>query len=117
MLVAKLFFSLPYYEIKPLHIFTSQGSTSIGFPDYSSPTKISFPYISVENGWILLNTFTPNGAWYISLNNGSFYELINSSYGSSSIMFPISKGDSVKLYHYNFSGNGTIRAAVFYPCK
>lgn len=27
MLVAKLFFSLPYYEIKPLHIFTSQGSS------------------------------------------------------------------------------------------
>ena len=71
----------------------------------------------MKNGWIFLDTFTPNGAWYISLNNGSFYELINSSYGSSSIMFPVTKGDIVKLYHYNFGGNGTIRAAVFFPCK
>lgn len=26
MFVAKLFFSLPYYKIKPLHIFTSQNN-------------------------------------------------------------------------------------------
>ena len=107
--------NIPRYSMEvPL---SSQGNNSIGFPDYSNPLNISFPYIAAKNGWILLDTFTPNGAWYISLNNGSFYELINSSYGSSSIMFPVTKGDIVKLYHYNFSGNGTIRTAVFYPCK
>ena len=62
------FFSLPYYEIKPLHIFTSQGSS------LELPIGTILPYVGdladIPKGWYLCDgsNGTPN------LLDGKFLE-------------------------------------------
>ena len=64
MFVAKLFFSLPYYEIKHLHIFTSQGSDNakLGLPDYKAGYWIGSNTIftAPENGMIITDIWNGN---------------------------------------------------------
>ena len=58
------FFSLPYYEIKPLHIFTSQGSDNakLGLPDYKAGYWIGSNTIftAPENGMIITDIWGGN---------------------------------------------------------
>ena len=55
------FFSLPYYEIKPLHIFTSQGNGVNGLrPNWEKAILITGPFTAPQTGMVTLHTHGTN---------------------------------------------------------
>lgn len=118
MFVAKLFFSLPYYEIKPLHIFTSQGSNSnVKSPDWTNAEAISLPYTATENGFIwggyLFYGWGSHGQYpHIHINGKSFFAGYESTHANGgAVFFSVHQGDTVAISDY--------QQYYFYfiPCK
>ena len=96
------FFSLPYYEIKLLHIFTSQSNNSIGFPDWSKAELVVsyYPtnYTAPDDGfvWIHLASNLANRQ-YIYINDKQFYAIYESHDASgASSQFFVCKGDKIR---------------------
>ena len=117
------FFSLPYYEIKPLHIFTSQGSNSNSnsFPDYSRLYLLAQnkEYIAETNGYVYIYWWDCPSHYrtgYLTIDGMKF--VIGAAYGNNTnqhhktVFFPISKGSS-----YLIDGNVYYQAIYFVPCK
>lgn len=134
MLVAKLFFSLPYYEIKPLHIFTSQSNnnSSIGFPDwnnyicwrYNGADFYNNSYVTPDNGYFSVFIITSLEAQcHIYINNIKVNHMQSGQDNLSVPIYPVSKGDVLKIVPssymkaYNYGINHNMDEIRFFYCR
>ena len=104
MLVAKLFFSLPYYEIKPQHIFTSQ-SNNMGFPDWNNciytgkwgPDSFDISIEVPKDSFLLCTTSSFSNAYTLYINN--IWAGGCAGYGRESFGTYVKTGDVIRLVH------------------
>ena len=128
------FFSLPYYEIKLLHIFTSQGNnnSSIGFPDwnnyicwrYNGVDFYNNSYVAPDNGYFSVFIMTSHEAQcHIYINDIKVNHMQSGADNVSVSIYPVSKGDVLKIVPssymkvYNYGIKYNMDEIRFFYCK
>ena len=102
--------NIPRYSMEvPL---SSQGSTSMGFPDYENGYSVSSDFIASKNGWLYSSA---TGRWIVLINGKPVRQQTLNSDQIDGAIAPISSGDKVQVIMTQ--GGSRLNEIIFYPCR